>query len=204
MIYFKMDIEFATIDHDGCYAKYLSQADLNPITVYPSTDSPARVYNQHIRQSKAKYICFIHSDVLTYGLKEAIERTIEKYPDFGALGAVGSNKGTHWGRRGLIREVITVDSCCIVINREHGLLFDEINFPEYHLFTEKYCMDIRYTGRKVYVIAIDAYENKPGLVPSIDHFIHCSITWHKLGSNWGSYNQSKKRLLEIYPEAETT
>jgi hypothetical protein len=198
-----MDISFATIDN-GVYADHLGLSNLSPITVYPSTDSPARVYNEHIRQSKSKYICFCHADVLCHGFKEAIERTIETYPDFGALGAVGSNKGTKWGRKGQIQEVITVDSCCIVINREHGLLFDQETFREYHLFVENMCMQIRATGRKIYTIDIDGYENEPDLAPSTDHFIHCSQTCHKLGFAWGNYQRFRHILNNKWHDVETT
>jgi len=198
-----MDLEFYTIDN-GVYADHLGLSALSPITIHLSTDSPARVYNEHIRQSHAKYICFVHADVLTHGFKEAIERTILAYPDFGALGAVGSNKGTKWGRKGNIQEVITVDSCCIVINREHGLLFDEKTFNGFHLFVENYCMAIRATGRKVYTIDIDGYENEPDLVPSIDHFIHCSNTCHKLGFAWGNYLTYRHLLNDLWPDVETT
>jgi hypothetical protein len=198
-----MDLEFFTIDN-GVYDNHLGLSNLSPITIHPSTDSPARVYNQRIRQCLSQYICFIHADCLTHGFKEAIERTILAYPDFGALGAVGSNKGTKWGRKGNIQEVITVDSCCIVINREHGLLFDEETFSNYHLFVEDMCMQVRATGRKIYTIDIDGYENEPDLVPSIDHFIHCSYSCHKFGFAWGEYLRFRHLLNNKWSDVETT
>jgi hypothetical protein len=196
-------IEFMTIDNDT-YKKYLSKSGLNPITIYQSTNSPAKIYNEFIRNSCAKYICFCHSDVSCHGLKEAIERTIKAHPDFGALGAVGSNKGTIWGRKGLIQEVVTVDSCCIVINTDYGLMFDEKTFDSFHLYVEDMCMQARSLGLKNYTIDIDAFEYKEGLSLPVDFFIHHSHTWHKLGSNWGEYNKYRKLLGYKWLDVETT
>ena len=197
-----MDIAFFTIDN-GVYFDYLWGETL-PIAVHPNCKSPAKAYNDFIRYSDAKYICFVHSDVTTVGLKEAIERTIKAHPDFGALGAVGSNKGTIWGRKGLIQEVVTVDSCCIVINTEHGLYFDEIDFDSFHLYVESMCMQTRALGLKNYTIDINAYEWKEGLNPEVPYFCHHSVTWHQLGANWGSYDIYKKRLVQKWPDVETT
>ncbi len=197
-----MDIDFCSIDN-GVFRDLLFKSDID-VAVHASCESPAQVYNEFIRFSDTKYICFIHADVTCQGLKEAIERTIKAHPDFGALGAVGSNKGTIWGRKGLIQEVVTVDSCCIVINTEHGLFFDEKTFDSYHLYVEDYCMQTRELGLKNYTIDINAYEWKNGLKPEVPYFCHHSHTWHQLGANWGSYNTYKKRLVQKWPDVETT
>ena len=197
-----MDIDFCSIDN-GVFRDLLGKSGLN-VTVHPSCESPAQAYNDFIRHSDAQYICFCHADVTTNGLKEAIERTIKAHPDFGALGAVGSNKGTIWGRKGLIQEVVTVDSCCIVINTEHGLYFDDHGFDSYHLYVEDYCMLTRILGLKNYTIDINAYEWREGLIPEVPYFCHHSHTWHQLGSNWGSYDTYKKRLVTKWPDVETT
>jgi len=197
-------LQFVTINHNNAYFDYLGKAHLKNLTVYPSTDSPARVYNEHIRQSTTHYICFIHSDVSVTGLEDTIRRTIELVPEFGALGAVGSWNGTRWSRKGQLWELKTCDSCCIVINRDHGLLFDEKTFFSFHLYIENYCMEIRSKGFRVYTMDCNAYENKAGLVPVEPYFVHLSQTWHQLGSNWGEYNTFKHRLIEKYPNVETT
>jgi hypothetical protein len=197
-----MDIGFFTIDN-GVYSKYLGKSDLD-VKVHPSTDSPARVYNKHIRKSSEQYLCFIHADVTSNGLKEAIERTIKAHPDFGALGAVGSNKGTIWGRKGLIQEVITVDSCCIVINTDYGLMFDEKTFDSFHLYVEDMCMQTRNLGLKNYTIDIDAFEYHEDLFLPVNFFAHHSHTWHQLGSNWGDYNKYRKILGYKWLDVETT
>ena len=114
-----MDITYVTIDN-GPYEEYLGKSNMD-ITVLPSTDLPAREYNKIIRRTDAQYICFIHSDVTTSGMHEAIERSIAFHPDFGALGAVGVLNGYKWGRKGVKQEVMTLDSCCLVINTEYGL-----------------------------------------------------------------------------------
>jgi len=199
----KNGIEFCTIDN-GCYNSYLGKSVLPNLTVYPSTDSPARVYNEHIKKSKAQYICFLHTDVTCQGFKEAIERTIELVPDFGALGAVGSWFGTRWSRQGQIWELKTCDSCCIVINRDHGLLFDEKNFPGFHLYVENYCMEIRNRGLRVYTIDTFAFEFKGEFLTSANFFCHHSFTWNKLGSSWGNYPKYRKILSDKWENVETT
>jgi hypothetical protein len=197
-----MEIDFFAIDN-GVFYDLLGRCDLD-VTAYPSCESPAKAYNEFIRHSQAQYICFVHADVTCQGLEEAIERTIKAHPDFGALGAVGSNKGTIWGRKGNIQEVITVDSCCIVINTEHRLYFDEKTFDSYHLYVEDMCMQTRSLGLKNYTIDINAYEYREGLKPEPPYFCHHSVTWHQLGANWGSYNFYKKRLVQKWPDVETT
>ena len=197
-----MDIAFFTIDN-GVYFDYLWGETL-PIAVHPNCKSPAKAYNEFIRYSDAKYMCFCHADVTCQGLKEAIERTIKAHPDFGALGAVGSNKGTIWGRKGRIQEVVTVDSCCIVINTEHGLFFDEKTFDSFHLYTEDMCMQTRALGLKNYTLDLNAYEWKEGLNPEVPYFCHHSHTCHELGFAWGEYSKYRKLLGLKWPDVETT
>ncbi|MFA5235224.1 MAG: hypothetical protein WC390_12575 [Sulfurimonas sp.] len=197
-----MDIDFFTVDN-GVFSELLGKSDLD-VVVHASCESPAIVYNEFIRFSDAQYLCFCHADVTTSGLMEAIERTIKAHSDFGALGAVGSNKGTIWGRKGNIQEVITVDSCCIVINTEHGLYFDEKTFDSYHLYVESMCMQTRALGLKNYTLDLNAYEYREGLNPEAPYFCHHSHTWHQLGANWGDYNKYRKLLSYKWPDVETT
>jgi len=197
-----MDIGFATIDN-GVYDDLLGKCGLD-VTVYKAIHSPAWIYNDHIRHCGNKYICFIHSDTRVQGLLEAIERTIHAHPDFGALGAVGSNNGTIWGRHGAIWEVVTVDSCCIVINAEHGLMFDKKTFHEYHLYVEDYCMQTRELGLHNYTLDLNAYENRDRLVVKEPYFVHHSHTLHQLGCSWGLYPKFRKLLSEKWPNVETT
>lgn len=197
-----LNCDLVTIDN-GVFSKYLGKAGMEMI-IYPSTDSPAKVYNQHIRRSDAKYICFIHADASVNGFMDAIERTIKKHPDFGALGAVGSNRGTIWSRKGKVQEVMTVDSCCIIINTEHGLFFDEKDFDSFHLYVEDYCMQTIELGLKNYTLDLNAYEYAPDLHPISPFFIHHSHTWNRLGSNWGDYNKYRKILATKFPDVETT
>ena len=197
-----MDIDFCTIDN-GVFRDLLGKSDLD-VVVHASCESPAQVYNECVRFSDAQYICFLHADVTTDGLQEAIERTIKAHPDFGSLGAVGSNKGTIWGRKGLIQEVVTVDSCCIVINTEHGLFFDEKTFDSYHLYVEDMCMQTRELGLKNYTLDLNAYEYREGLKPEPPYFCHHSHTCHELGFAWGEYSKYRKLLSLKWPDVETT
>jgi hypothetical protein len=193
-------VQFVTINN-GVYNTYLGKSGLD-VTIYPSTDSPARVYNDHIRGSNAKYICFIHSDVSCSGLENAIMRTIRLHPDFGALGAVGVFGGQRWGSP--VREVITVDSCCLVINTDHGLWFDDVTFDSYHCYTEDMCMKVRALGLKNYTIDIPAFEYKDGLLLPKHHFVHHSHTMNKLGGSWGSYSKYRTLLSWKWVNVETT
>lgn len=196
-----MDMTYCTINHSGNYDKYLSHAGLHPM-IYPSTTSPAKVYNDYIRKSKSKYIGFIHSDCTTQGLTEAIKRTIKQHPDFGALGAVGVNHGQVWG--GPSREVITLDSCLIVINRDHGLLFDEQTFDSFHCHVEDMCMQLRAYGYRNYTIDIPSFEYKEGLILPANYFVHHSYSMNRLGGSWGSYSRYRTLLSWKWPNVETT
>ena len=196
-------MEIVTIDN-GTFHKYLGTCGLKDLIVYPSTDSPARIYNEHLRQTRYKYICFMHADVTTVGFRDAVARTIRAYPDFGALGAVGTLNRCWWGTRGQIHEVMTVDSCCIIVNTEHGLFFDEKTFNEYHLYVEDYCMQVRELGKKVYTLDLDGFEYKPGLDLKGDYFVHHSHTLNKKGCSWGSYPKYRKLLTQKWKDVQTT
>jgi hypothetical protein len=54
-------------------------------------------------------------------------------------------------RRRQPREVSTLDSCVILIDRRHGLRFDEATFNTFHCVVEDYCMQARSHGLKSYV-----------------------------------------------------
>ena len=188
---------------DTVYEKYLGKCGLNVIR-YPPVAPPASIYNFHLDHTKMKYVCFIHSDVTTDGFLEAVARTILKYPDFGAIGAVGTKDGCKWGQLGNIQEVITVDSCCIVINTDHGLRFDNKTFNEFHLYVEDYCMQVGALGKKVYTLDIDGYEYKAGLILDSDYFVHHSHTLNREGCSWGSYPKFRKLLSKKWPGVQTT
>lgn len=177
---------FATIDN-GVYDKYLGKCGLDPIILPPG--SPAKSYNKVLRENEG-YICFVHSDVTCKGLLEAIEETIVDRPNH-VIGAVGN--GGRWAQKRRLFDITTCDSCCIVVNTEWGLFFDEDTFCEFHLYVEDFCMQALKNGIKCSTMYLDGYE---GMVRGNTdrYFVHHSHTLNQRGCNWGSYNEYKQKL----------
>ena len=191
-----MELEFVTIDNNT-YAKYLAYCHLPNLTVIPASNTPpAVVFNRVMERSTSKYIAFIHSDVKCKGLVEAINRTIYQFQNFGALGAVGATyDGIQWARKHESYPVLTIDSCLLIINREHRQYFDQENFDSYHLFVEEYCMRIRAKlGKDIRTILIDGYEGEPTFIGADDYFAHMSNTVNQLGGSWGNYQRYHDKL----------
>ena len=70
---------------------------------------------------------------------DVINQSISKFPDFGAFCCVGVSKKIFNKVKIVIsevnnqHEVLTSDSCCIVVNKEHKIKFDDKMFDEYHM-----------------------------------------------------------------------
>ena len=96
--------------------------------------------------------------------------------------------------------VTTLDSCSILINKDHHLKFDEENFDEYHHFVEDYCMQIKYIKKlKIYTLLIDTYLplDEPKYESDIsekNYFIHYGATFINEGTRWGNWIKYKKIL----------
>jgi len=115
----------------------------------------ARFYNQVIDTARHDRILFCHPDIefSPWGVS-ALLATLENVSDCGAVGVVGVTlQGlAAWSdRRRLPREVSTLDSCLVMIDRRHGLRFDENTFSTFHCVVEDYCLQVQDRGRKVYV-----------------------------------------------------
>jgi len=175
-------MKFYTID--TVYDLYLAGSDLEVIRLEP-TNSPAKLYNE-ILDSESGLIGFIHSDVTTCGLPEAIERTIEVYGFHGAMGVVGN--GSRWARKGKSFLAETCDSCFILVDADRPERFDEVTFDSFHLYVEDYCCQVG----GVRIIDIDGYEQREP--DRCDFFTHWSHTLRQKGCNWGDYSKYKKRL----------
>ena len=102
---------------------------------------------------------------------------------------------------GKSKKITTSDSCCLLINKEHNLLFDTALFDEYHMYIEDYCAQIKYKlNLNIYTLRIkwiwvenqkDFFYQYPN---SQNWFIHHSHTFTKKGAKWGKWNYYKKIL----------
>uniref|UniRef100_A0A6M3KC63 Putative glycosyltransferase n=1 Tax=viral metagenome TaxID=1070528 RepID=A0A6M3KC63_9ZZZZ len=192
---------FATIDN-GTYNTFLKKSDLPDVMVLKMDRSPAKLYNDILDKVKDRYVCFIHSDVACKGLREAITQTIPDRPNC-LIGAVGVNNGLYWSRKEILFDLITCDSCCVVIDQEMNLRFDDQLFNEYHLYIEDICMLAREKGFGVTTMYIDGFEQRKTFKTD-RYFIHHSYTLNRLGCSWGNYNRYRALLGKKWPNVQTT
>lgn len=198
-----MKFTFGYIDHDKeVHQKYLGKClekTTGKFSIISTTDKkfPAENYNWIVENSTTPYVILTHQDVsFSPNILEDIERTIQTYPDFGAIGMVGvDKKGNYkWSKTPDIYEVDTLDCCFIVINRDSPIRFNQEVFHEYHLYVEDYCGQQRNLGRKIYTIGMS-----PG--STMDHH---GATWNKLGPAWGKYRYFRAIFNRMYPGLKTT
>lgn len=187
---------------NGTFDTYLGKSDLSGFDVIrlKPDASPATLYNEQL-DSYHGWICFVHSDVSCNGLRDAIEDAIDH--DDMIYGAVGANNGIKWSRSDKLFDLVTCDSCCIVVNTEWGLRFDDKTFDEYHLYVEDFCLQARDIGIGCSTMYLDAFEGSATF--NVDrYFIHHSHTLNKLGCSWGSYAKYKSKLLDKWKDVQTT
>lgn len=168
-----------------------------------SEGNPAKNYNSMIDECETDYLVLTHTDVtFSSDFVENIFKTIDLVPDFGALGIVGiSSKGEyHWASERIIKEVETLDCCCIIINKAHGLKFDETIFNDFHLYVEDYCAQVNLLHkRKCYTVLTNSKQLPPDtLYGEVKHeknfFYHHGFTFGKMGPAWGRYHEYKNKL----------
>ena len=212
----KMDsrITIGILNHDeSIFKKYIANSLKNLKgefeTIIIKNSKPAEAYNEIIRQSKNKYIVFLHADI-TFCPEFIINinSSIKLKPDFGALCIVGVRK-TIFGKvifstskQNKLMNIVTSDSCCLVINKEHNLKFDSELFDEYHMYVEDYCTQVRLSLKlNIYTMLTnwvwiqdrtDFFNNNPN---AINWFIHHSYTFAERGAKWGKW-QYYKNILE--------
>lgn len=161
----------------------------------------AKNYNKIIEKSTTDYVVLIHADVtISNDFVEILERNIHLPSNFGAFGIVGNaGYGIEWAKSDRQYVVETVDSCFIMINKKHGIRFDEKTFDEYHLYVEDYCVQVyEKLGFRCYTLLIDAgvsSDKPPGSIEK-NHFCHHSATYSVLGSCWGNYLHYKDKLFQ--------
>ncbi|MGE3806200.1 MAG: hypothetical protein AB7K24_16130 [Gemmataceae bacterium] len=112
-------------------------------------------FNQVLERARHERILFCHPDIefSPWGLRNLLQVFADR-PDCGATGFVGTTlQGLFvFGRaRSLPRRVSTLDSCAILVDRRHGLLFDGERFDGFHCVVEDYCLQLQRLGRTVYV-----------------------------------------------------
>ncbi|MCC6721734.1 MAG: hypothetical protein IT243_05985 [Bacteroidia bacterium] len=177
-------------------------------------ETPAKNYNKMIDMCTTKYLLLTHTDVtFSEDLLLCIENTINYLDDkFAALGIVGvCDKGTiHWSNVNSIYLLETLDCCCILINKEHGLRFDEVNFDDFHLYVEDYCINAKtITGLNCHSLMINASEVSPkmkykDLYKKKSFYNHHSYTLNQRGACWGKYFHYRKILNKKWGRAIAT
>ena len=206
-------VTIGILNHDNnIYDKYISKSLINLKgdfdLIIEENKNPAQAYNDIIHKSKNSYIVLLHADVtFSHEFIYNINQSIDRQPDFGAFCCVGVNR-TIFGKVKIItsdinkeKQVITSDSCCLVINKEHNLLFDADLFDEYHMYVEDYCTQVRLLLKlKIYTLLTDwvwiqdktiFFNDNPN---AINWFIHHSYTFTEKGAKWGKWQQYKNLL----------
>ena len=148
----------------------------------------------------------LHCDVsFSYDFIDIIKKSIEFYPDFGAFGILGvkkpflRKKKYIFANSKIIQDVSTLEPSCIVINRKHGLKFDNKIFDEYHHIIEDYCCQISFQlSLKIYTLLINTYipdnDKFDKSVLKNKYFVHYNNTFSQKGARWGSWEVYKRKL----------
>jgi hypothetical protein len=220
-IYTNINMKFtiAYIDHDKeVFNKYLKPSldNLKGVFEVISVSSqlmPAKNYNELIDMSSNNWIILTHQDVsFPPNLLESIENTINFIGknDIGALAMIGVNKiGEYkWSNKKEIHKIETSDCCFLVINKSNGIYFDDVNFDDFHLYVEDYCIRVKkILDKDIYTILIDS----EGIMDSdwndnysFDKLRHHSYTCDKIGFCWGNYYEYKQKLINIWGDVKTT
>lgn len=180
--------------------------------VISTTDEnfPASNYNEIIDKSDTDYIILTHQDVsFSNDLLSRIELTMDLVGDWSALCMVGvSEDGIYrWSKPSMSFAVSSADCCFIVIDKRHGIRFDEETFDEFHLYVEDYCGQAKEkNGFPVCTILTNSRESSPDrLDESMPMYLnHHSVTVNKRGPAWGLYFEYRKKLESKWPGIKTT
>jgi len=202
----KDEITIGYIDHDQeVFSKYLkpslSKSGVSSISV-SSQSSGAKSYNKILDEAKTKYVLFLHQDVgFGPGLIEAIEKSIEAHPNFGAMGIVGFDfaNNTIWSSPDVCKEVERFDACCLLVNKEHGIRFDEKTFDDLHFYVEDYCMQTIARGLKNYTMAYPSwqFDEDESFDVNKKYMKHIGSTYKKAGNKmWGKYGEHSHKFAE--------
>jgi hypothetical protein len=204
------------IDHDADVFDRFLGPSLNKLNgdfeVVCTSDEkrPAENYNKIIDNSESDFIILTHQDVsFSSDLLERISSTINSVGVWSALAMVGvSYDGVYrWSNQNRSFELSSADCCFIVINKSHGIRFDENTFDDFHLYVEDYCAQARKkTGFPVRTILTNSRDSSPDQRDeSLTTYLnHHSVTINKRGFAWGKYKEYRKKLQNKWPGIKTT
>lgn len=143
----------------------------------------AEIYNREMDKAMSRYIIFCHPDVLfppeTTGI---IERSLIE--PGGIIGLVGVDEEKHYFSSNDFdepKDMATVDSCFMAMDRESGLRFDSQTFNGFHLYIEDVCCQARAKGMRCWI-------------PPLKGFEHKGVTYRERGACWGNYPEYHGRL----------
>ena len=175
--------------------------------------SAAEALNHGVKQANGKYIMFVHQDVeLDSELwLENAERILDSIPDLGIAGVAGmSEKGRNNRERGRgylsdcgeiwrwsnaiqkPEEVQTLDECLLIVPKSvfSELQFDEKTFDGWHCYGADYCLSVKQTGLKAYVIPVFIYHR------SLKLNVEDQLKYRKR-----LYNKHRSKTKRIYDTA---
>ena len=140
--------------------------------------SAAEALNYGGNKANGKYIMFVHQDVEldSDSWLENVEKLLDGIHDLGIAGVAGvSEKGRNsterrrgyisdcgeiWGEPLEKAEVVqTLDECLLIVPKSvfTRIQFDEKTFDNWHCYGADYCLCVRQTGLKAYVIPAFVY-----------------------------------------------
>jgi hypothetical protein len=194
-----------------CLGASLAELE-GPFEMLSSSDkqSPAKNYNQMIRDCKTDLLILTHEDVsFSSDLLDQILLSIALLPEnWGVLGMVGRTKTGlwQWSHSHQMWEVDTLD-CCFIVIKPGEIFFDEELFDEYHLYVEDYCAQAsRIHGLSNWTIMMDSAEGM-GHLTRLDQpsfMQHHSATVLERGFCWGRYTEYRMKLEAKWPGIQTT
>jgi len=196
-------------DFDNFLGPSLESLNGNFITDSLSDElRPASAYNISLARAKTSYIIFTHEDIkFSSNLLECLDETIDQLENnFGLLGGSGVDQsGAYFfSSRDKIYQIQTSDASFFVVKRDNLLLFNNIIFDDFHLYTEDYCARL-YTklGLNSYTFLLDM--NHWGYTSPDQYYIqHNSTTCMNIGFCWGSYPHYKQIFQRMWPDFKTT
>jgi len=198
-----LDFTFGWISHNKeAFEKYLGPSLEKIDGKYQSisTDdskNPAYNYNKIISECKTKWLILCHEDVaFSNDLLDQIKETVKLNPDSKFFGMAGSNGNQIISSDSKeSRDILTADSCFIVIDTENlDLNFDENTFDDFHLYVEDFCVQLGENGKTILCDYTEPYNYPDEKENKKKWILHGGSTYFQLGSQWGRYKEYKEKL----------
>lgn len=143
--------------------------------------SSAEIMNVASRKAVGEYLMFVHQDIsfLSDSFLEDTEKTVEKIPKLGIVGAAGKSREFPNTITNILHgdppfpvgiqiktptRVQTLDSCLAIIPKTmYNLVrFDEKVLRGWYFFIVDYCLSVMNLGFSVYAIPMDLYHKSTG------------------------------------------